>query len=85
MLRANFTHQRHYTSDTTDFIAQLKHQDADLEQRQRAGRGRLWDKKLDLHLEDQFQSARVPQTAYVYYEYGQLNDRARSRNWFILK
>lgn len=83
MLRANFSHQRHYTSDTTDFIAQLRHQDADLEQRQREGRGRLWDKKLDLDLEGQFEGARVPQTAYVYYEFGQLDDKAKPRNWFL--
>ena len=83
MLRANFSHDRHFTSDTTDFIEQLKHQDPTLEARQREGRGRLWDVKLDADLEQQFQRAHSTHGSYVYYDFGEMRDEWKPRNWFI--
>lgn len=57
---------KHYESDITQFIKQYKQQHTDVEQRQREGRARLWDKNLDPELQDQFKAARVCQRPYVY-------------------
>lgn len=59
----------HYTSDATDFIDQLKRDRPGLEQRQREGRARLWDKQVDRELQAQFRAGRVAQQGYVYYHY----------------
>lgn len=58
----------HYTSDTTDFLAELQQQRSTLEQEQRAGRARLWDMYIDPDLEREFAAARVPMKGYVYYQ-----------------
>ena len=55
-----------YQSETTQFIESLKQQDPTLAQRQREGRALLWDREQDRDAESEFQSARVPQQAYVY-------------------
>jgi hypothetical protein len=55
-----------YRSDVTQFIAQLKTEQPDLEAQQRAGRALWWDKKLDREAIAEWQDARVPQKAYVY-------------------
>jgi hypothetical protein len=55
-----------YTSDTTQFIAQLKAHRPELEAEQRQGRSLLWDKQLSPLEQQQFKDARVPQKPYVY-------------------
>ena len=56
-----------YTSDTTQFIAQLKAQRPELEAEQRQGRALLWDKNAT-SLDEQAHrlDATVKQQAYVY-------------------
>ena len=56
----------HYQSDITKFLQEYKKQHPDVEQRQREGRGLLWDKVLDPELQEGFRAARVPQKPYVY-------------------
>jgi len=56
----------HYQSDITKFLQEYKKQHPDVEQRQREGRGLLWDKVLDPELQEGFRVARVPQKPYVY-------------------
>ncbi len=55
-----------YTSDTTQFIEQLKAQRPELETEQRQGRALLWDKQLSRDQQQEFKQARVAQNAYVY-------------------
>lgn len=55
-----------YTSDTTQFIAQLKKQHQELDAQQIAGRALLWDKAVDAQLWQDFSAAKVAQQAYVY-------------------
>lgn len=55
-----------YTSDTTQFIAELKAKKPSLEAEQRAGRALLWDKTLDRQAAADWREARVPQKPYVY-------------------
>jgi hypothetical protein len=58
-----------YQSDITQFINQMKENKPTLEEEQRKGRALLWDKKpIDLDERSQVKSARVDQTAYVYYQ-----------------
>ncbi len=62
-----FTKQRNYVSEFTQFIDGLKQQDPQIEERQREGRARLWDKEpLDLEAMRRTQESRVPQRPYVY-------------------
>ena len=56
----------HYSSDTTQFIDQLKAARPELEAQQRQGRALLWDKNVDRDFQQQAERARVPQQAYVY-------------------
>ncbi|WP_459616808.1 DUF3460 family protein [Bordetella sp. 2513F-2] len=56
----------HYESDITRFLKEYKAQHPDVEERQREGRARLWDKPQDLDLLESFRAARVPQKPYVY-------------------
>lgn len=58
--------QKHYESDITLFLKDLKTSKPDLDQEQREGRARLWDKAIDPELQEGFKQARVPQQAYVY-------------------
>jgi hypothetical protein len=55
-----------YQSDATQFIDSLKQKDPQLEQRQRDGRGLLWDRAQDREAQAGYQAARVPQQPYVY-------------------
>lgn len=58
--------RKHYTSEITDFIDEMKSKKPTLEAEQRAGRALLWDKQLDRNLLGEYQEARVPQQPYVY-------------------
>jgi hypothetical protein len=55
-----------YTSDTTQFIQDLKAKKPTLEAEQRAGRALLWDKAIDRQAQAEWKDARVPQKPYVY-------------------
>ncbi len=55
-----------YTSDTTQFIQELKQKRPTLEDEQRQGRARLWDRALDPQAEAEFRAGRVRQQPYVY-------------------
>jgi len=57
---------QNYQSEITEFLQQYKAQHPDVEARQREGRARLWDKRLDPDLQEGFRAARVPQKPYVY-------------------
>lgn len=57
---------QNYESEITQFLKQYKQQHPDIEQRQREGRARLWDKNLDPDLQEQFKAGRVQQKPYVY-------------------
>jgi hypothetical protein len=56
----------HYTSDTTQFLAQLKEAKPSLEAEQRQGRALLWDSGMDAQFQADVNTARVPQQPYVY-------------------
>ena len=56
-----------YTSDVTDFIAELKAKKPTLEAEQRAGRALLWDKQIDRSAQAKYSAATVPQSPYVYF------------------
>lgn len=55
-----------YTSDVTQFIAQLKAAKPTLEEEQRQGRALLWDQRIDRQAAAEQAEARVPQQPYVY-------------------
>ncbi len=55
-----------YTSETTEFLQQLKAAKPSLEAEQRQGRSLLWDKSLNRQEQAGFKDARVPQKPYVY-------------------
>ncbi|MEP6739307.1 MAG: DUF3460 family protein [Caldimonas sp.] len=55
-----------YTSDVTSFIEELKAKKPTLEDEQRRGRARLWDRRIDLVAEVEHDDSRVPQQPYVY-------------------
>ncbi len=55
-----------YESEITQFLKQLKQEKPSLEQEQRDGRARLWDRKVDADQQDEFRAGRVPQKPYVY-------------------
>jgi len=69
MSLANLFNRPHYTSEATDFLEQLKRDRPGIEQGQRDGRARLWDKQIDRELQAEFQAGRVAQQGYVYYHY----------------
>ena len=54
-----------YTSDVTQFIAELKAKKPTLEAEQRAGRALLWDKQIDRSAQADFDDATVAQSPYV--------------------
>ncbi|NLA51061.1 MAG: DUF3460 family protein [Alcaligenaceae bacterium] len=56
-----------YVSEVTQFINQYKKEHPDTEKRQVEGRLLLWDKDIDLELQEQYKAARVPQKPYVYH------------------
>jgi hypothetical protein len=55
-----------YTSDTTQLIQSLKQRDPKLEERQRQGRGLLWDRPIDRDEQAEYKDGRVRQQPYVY-------------------
>ena len=56
-----------YVSEMTQFIDELRQKDPALEEKQRAGRALLWDRKpIDLDSTSRTQESRVKQQAYVY-------------------
>jgi hypothetical protein len=55
-----------YTSETTDFLRQLKAAKPTLEAEQRQGRALLWDKSLNRQEQAEFKDAQVAQKPYVY-------------------
>ena len=57
---------KHYKSDITSFIDELRAKKPTLEQEQQAGRALLWDKQIDLADEAEFSAAEVAQQPYVY-------------------
>lgn len=57
----------HYTSDTTDFINQMKKDQPQLEAQQLAGRALLWDKRVNYEVQADSEQARVAQQPYVYH------------------
>lgn len=57
---------KHYKSDVTAFIEDLKAKKPTLEAEQRAGRALLWDKPVDRAAQAEIAESRVPQQPYVY-------------------
>lgn len=57
---------KHYVSEASQFIDQLKAERPYLAQEQRKGRLLLWEKTPDAQLRQGFEAARVPQKPYVY-------------------
>ena len=56
-----------YESEATKFIAELKKNNPNLEEEQRAGRALLWDKTpINLDNSERENSSRVKQQPYVY-------------------
>ncbi|HYG44777.1 MAG TPA: DUF3460 family protein [Bordetella sp.] len=55
-----------YESEITRFLKAYKASHPDVEQRQREGRARLWDKPQNTEQLEGFRAARVPQQPYVY-------------------
>lgn len=56
----------HYESEITRFLKDYKKAHPDVEQRQRDGRARLWERQQDLELAEAFKQSKVPQRPYVY-------------------
>jgi len=56
----------HYESEITQFLKRYKKEHPDVEQRQREGRSRLWERRQDPELAEAFKQANVPQRPYVY-------------------
>jgi hypothetical protein len=57
---------KHYKSDVTEFIDELKARRPTLEQEQKAGRALLWDRDIDRQAQGEYQAGNVPQQPYVY-------------------
>jgi hypothetical protein len=57
---------KHYKSDVTEFIEEMKAKKPTLEAEQRAGRALLWDRAIDRQAEAEQRAARVAQQPYVY-------------------
>jgi hypothetical protein len=62
----SFFRRPDYTSETTQFIDELKANKPTLEAEQRAGRALLWDKNLNRTEQADYLDARVAQQPYVY-------------------
>lgn len=62
-----FKQYSRYESEITRFIKDLKEKNPQLEEQQREGRARLWDKEpIDLDARRRADESRVEQQAYVY-------------------
>jgi hypothetical protein len=57
---------KHYKSEISQFIDELKAKKPTLEAEQRAGRALLWDREIDREALTEYSEAQVPQKAYVY-------------------
>jgi Protein of unknown function (DUF3460) len=57
---------KHYKSDVTSFIEDLKAKKPTLEAEQRQGRALLWDRRVDRDALAENAESRVPQQPYVY-------------------
>jgi Protein of unknown function (DUF3460) len=57
---------KHYKSDVTSFIEDMKAKKPTLEEEQRQGRALLWDKRQDSATQAEYADANVPQQPYVY-------------------
>ena len=57
---------KHYKSDITSFIEELKAKRPGLEDEQRAGRSLLWEKRIDREAQTENGESRVAQQPYVY-------------------
>ena len=55
-----------YTSDVTQFLAELKAKNPKIENQQVEGRALLWDRPIDREAQAEWREARVPQQPYVY-------------------
>jgi hypothetical protein len=55
-----------YESEITLFLKELKKDKPELEQNQREGRARLWDKAQNLREQREFDDAAIAQKPYVY-------------------
>lgn len=65
-----FKKKNGYVSEFTQFLAEMKNQDPAIEEGQRNGRARLWDKEpTDLDSQRRLQESRVKQQAYVYQQH----------------
>ncbi len=62
----NIFYRPMYRSDATEFLDQLRQQDASLAAKQSAGRALLWNKLVDRLAWRDYRAAQVPQPAYVY-------------------
>lgn len=58
--------RKHYTSDATDFLNDLKKKHPTIDAEQRAGRALLWDKKVDRDAWSDYDAGEVKQKPYVY-------------------
>lgn len=66
VLFMNIFYRPKYHSDVTQFIAQLKAKNPELEARQRQGRELLWDKTVDRSAWSEYRKAQIEQKPYVY-------------------
>ncbi len=57
---------KHYKSDVTSFIEELKEKRPTLEAEQREGRALLWDRRVDRDALEADAESKVPQQPYVY-------------------
>ena len=57
---------KHYKSDVTSFIEDMKAKRPTLEAEQRKGRSLLWDKRVDLDAQAAAKDMRIAQQPYVY-------------------
>ena len=57
---------KHYKSDVTSFIEELKAAKPTLEAEQRQGRALLWDKPIDREAQADYGDAKVAPQPYVY-------------------
>ena len=62
-----FKQQTRYESEMTQFLKDLKSKNPKIEEEQRQGRARLWDRpEIDLDTFEREKASRIKQQAYVY-------------------
>lgn len=62
-----FKQQTRYESEMTRFLKELKKKNPKIEEEQRQGRARLWDRpELDLDTLEREKASRIKQQPYVY-------------------